>query len=386
MRWSVTLGRVAGIAIRMHLTFLILLGWVGLQAYRSGGGLGDVLSGIGFVLAVFAVVVLHELGHALTARAFGVQTKDIVLLPIGGMARLESIPKEPRAELLIALAGPAVNAVLALGFGLASYMVLPPSAWSDPTGLAESFLVRMMVVNMVLGVFNLIPAFPMDGGRVLRAILAQTMPYARATRLAAGLGQGLALLFGLGGLYVGNPVLVFVALFVWMGAGAEANAAEVEHSLAGMKVEHAMITEFHVLDAHAPLSVAVQHVVDGFQPDFPVTDRGTVIGVLTRDAMISALSEKGPGSPVGAATRPLDEDNPPISPSQDLSEGLQTLQEKSLETALVMHGPQLVGLLTSQNVAEVVLVRQALARQHLPGHNADSARGPIAGPLHTQRT
>jgi len=188
MRWSWKLGEVAGIGIFVHVTFLMLVGWVALSHWIVERSLAAAVGGAIFILALFGCVVLHELGHALTAKRYGVRTRDITLYPIGGMARLERIPEVPQQEALIALAGPAVNVVIAAGLWLAL------SAAGGVTPLAEldvtkgPFLERLLLVNLFLAGFNLIPAFPMDGGRVLRALLATRLSYVRATELAAGVG------------------------------------------------------------------------------------------------------------------------------------------------------------------------------------------------------
>jgi Zn-dependent protease len=227
MKASWKIGRVAGIDVYAHATFLILLGWVGLSHYLQRQRWEDALSGLGFILALFAIVVLHELGHALTAKHFGIRTRDITLLPIGGVARLERIPDEPKQELLVALAGPAVNVVLALillgllavGAGL--------SALTEVQLIRGHFLAKLMWVNVGLAVFNLLPAFPMDGGRVLRALLAMRMDYVRATNIAAHIGQGLAWVFGFIGLFT-NPFLVYRTVCLDGGsAGGRSGTNEV---------------------------------------------------------------------------------------------------------------------------------------------------------------
>src|SRR5690242_9787644 len=220
MKWSWRIGRLLGIDVYMHATFLILLVWLGISYYLPPPGLAEVINGLTLIVALFAIVILHEMGHALMARRFGIRTKDITLLPIGGVARLERMPEDPRQELLVALAGPAVNVALA---GLL-FAVLAPTmgrgvlwAWNEEMRTLGAFLGQMLWVNVALVLFNLIPAFPMDGGRVLRALLAMRMDYAQATRIAAQIGQGIAVVFGLTGLFF-NPFLVIIALFVWVGA------------------------------------------------------------------------------------------------------------------------------------------------------------------------
>jgi len=228
MRWSWRIGRLAGIGIYVHVTFLLIVLWVAFEEYSFGARaiLGALLS----IIALFAIVVLHELGHALMARRFGVMTRDIILLPIGGVARLERMPRNPRQELLVALAGPAVNVALALALfaivRLGGPLPAPDLYELDPLVSMRAFLYQLMLVNIGLAVFNLLPAFPMDGGRVLRALLAMRMSsYGRATGIAARIGRVLALLLGAAGLYgLRNPFWLLIALFVWMGAGSEAAA------------------------------------------------------------------------------------------------------------------------------------------------------------------
>jgi len=246
MKWSWKIGTFAGIAVYMHATFLLLLGWIAVSHWMQYQSLLPTLTGVAFILALFLCVVLHEYGHALTARRFGIATRDITLLPIGGVARLERMPDKPNQELWVALAGPAVN--VALAALLAVYLFL--TGHFEPVkniGLTHGlFLERLLFANLFLVGFNLIPAFPMDGGRVLRAILAKRMEYARATRISASVGQGLALVFGFLGLFT-NPFLVFVALFVWIGAAQETALVEAKSALASISVKDAMISVFRTL-------------------------------------------------------------------------------------------------------------------------------------------
>jgi len=228
MRWSWRIGRVAGIKISVHVTFLLILLWIVVEEYSFGvrAMAGSAL----YMVALFTIVVMHELGHALTARRFGIVTRDIILLPIGGVARLERMPRNPRQELLVAVAGPAVNVALALALlGIVRLTgPLPAASLYDFDALlsVRGFLYQLVFVNVVLALFNMLPAFPMDGGRVLRALLAMRMSsYARATGIAARIGRVLALALAAAGLYgLRNPFWVLIALFVWMAAGTEAAA------------------------------------------------------------------------------------------------------------------------------------------------------------------
>ena len=311
---------MTGIGIYLHWTFLILLGWIGVSHVVRGDDLGDALHGIILIVALFGVVVLHELGHALAARRYGIPTKDITLLPIGGVARLERMPEKPKEELVVALAGPAVNVVLAIlcVVGIMVFVGIAQVVASVNAGVNElgilmenqrqlrtlsdmpvvSFLANMLVVNVMLVVFNLLPAFPMDGGRVLRAILAMNMDYVRATQIAATVGKGMAVLFGFVGLFF-NPFLVFIALFVWLGAASEASMVQVKSGLQGIPVAQAMVSEFRTLAPQDPLGEAARHIIAGFQHDFPVAEEGRVIGVLTKTDLLKHMAEMGPGALVG---------------------------------------------------------------------------------------
>ncbi len=293
MKWSWKLGRLAGIDVYVHATFLLLIGWVLFAAFAHHGNLGEALGEVAFVLLLFGIIVLHELGHALAARRYGIQTRDITLLPIGGLARLERMPTDPRQELVVALAGPAVNVVLAVGLFLVLAAISDVQELHGDELLSGDFLNRLMWVNVVLVAFNMLPAFPMDGGRVLRALLAMRMDYVQATQIAAGIGQAMAFLFGLLGLIGHNPFLVFIALFVWLGAAQEGSMVEQRSALAGVKVSAAMITHFETLAPDDSLARAVEHVLAGFQHDFPVVREGQVIGMLPRQVSDRRPVRKG---------------------------------------------------------------------------------------------
>ncbi|MEE8586774.1 MAG: site-2 protease family protein, partial [Acidobacteriota bacterium] len=238
MKWSIKLVTIAGIGVYMHLTFLLLLGWMALRFYSQGQSLTEILTGMVSVLLLFVVVVLHEFGHALTARRFGIGTRDITLLPIGGVARLERMPEDPKQELLVALAGPAVNVALAIGIFLLLLFTgsLPEEV---PPNIMQDIPLFLLVINIMLALFNMLPAFPMDGGRVLRALLAMRMEYVSATQIAAQIGQAMALLFGFAGLFA-SPFLIFIALFVWIAASEEAGLVQMKTAMAGMPISKAM--------------------------------------------------------------------------------------------------------------------------------------------------
>ena len=292
MRWSWKIGEFAGIGVYIHATFWLLILFILYVHWHEGHNLATALAGVVFILAIFACVVLHEFGHALTARKFGIKTRDITLLPIGGLARLERMPEDPRQELWVAAAGPAVNVVIAVAlYGLLTAAGAQPDL-KNLEWVGGDFLNKLMVVNIWLVAFNLLPAFPMDGGRVLRALLASRLEYTRATQIAARIGQMMAFLFGFVGLFT-NPFLVFIALFVWMGAEQEAAMVQMKSSLGGIPVARVMLTDYRALGPDDTLSTAIDHILAGWQQDFPVVFGDHVLGVLTREDLLRALAQGG---------------------------------------------------------------------------------------------
>ncbi|HUE99734.1 MAG TPA: site-2 protease family protein [Anaerolineales bacterium] len=356
MKWQWKLGTFAGIDVFVHATFLLLIGWVGYSHWLEHESLARVAEGVLFILALFLCVVLHEYGHALTARKYGIKTRDITLYPIGGVARLERMPDKPIEELWVALMGPAVNVVIAAVLFAYLYLSRSLVPLTDLTIASGSFLARLLTVNIILVLFNLLPAFPMDGGRVLRALLAMRMDYVRATQIAANIGQGMAFLFGLVGLF-GNPFLLFIAFFVWIGASQEASMVQMRNSISGIPVTHAMQTKFESLSAQDNLTRVVNLILAGSQQDFPVVEDGDFVGVLTRDDFIRALSQEGQNIPVVDVMR---RNVPSVDSHEMVETALIRLQESGAKTLPVMHGGRFVGLVTSENITEFLMIRSAL--------------------------
>jgi Zn-dependent protease len=356
MRWSWRVGRLFGIEVAIHATFLILLAWVAVSNYLKLGRLEDAVVGVGMTLAVFGSVVLHELGHALTARRFGIATRDITLLPIGGVARLERMPDRPSQELIVAAAGPLVS------FGLAGLLALLSRVVPGPAMPAGPFSGAAMVsqlagINLALAVFNLLPAFPMDGGRMLRAVLAWRGDFVRATRTAASIGQAIALGLGLLGLFA-NPVLVFVAMFVWIGAAGEASAVEAKALLDGLPATAAMMTDFEVLRPADSLDRAARLLLQGSQIDFPVVDDGgDLVGILTREALVEGLRKNGPEASVGTAMIPEPAWVPLSAPLVAVADQIQRTGNR---VVTVVDGGSVRGIITLENLGEVVLLRRAV--------------------------
>ncbi|MBP7002232.1 site-2 protease family protein [Amaricoccus sp.] len=358
MRWSAKLGRFAGIDVYVHATFFALLAYFAAVYWSQTGTLAGVLAGLSLIVMLFVCVLLHEYGHALTARRYGIATRYITLLPIGGIALLESMPREPRQEIVVALAGPAVN----LAIAGATWLLIeaagrPGSLLAAEVGRLD-FLPSLLTANLALAVFNLIPAFPMDGGRVLRALLSMRMDRVRATRVAATVGQTLAVGLGLLGLYW-NPVLILIAAFVWIGAGTEASAMEAEARLASQPAARAMMTSFAVLGPEEPLSRAVELTLAGAQKDFPVIEAGRLVGVLSQAGLLKALHERGAAGDVRSAMgRPLVADV-----SATLSELLGSLQGGEGRLVCLLSQGRLVGVVDLDNISEYLRIRAAMARR-----------------------
>lgn len=356
--WSWPLGRIAGIDIYVHGTFALLLLWLGWVYWRQGGPQAAV-QGLVLTLLLFACVTLHELGHALTARRFGIRTRDIVLLPIGGVSSLERMPEDPRQEILVALAGPAVN----LAIAALLWLVLGIQAVPHQEGIAwfqGDLLQSLLVLNLVLAIFNLLPAFPMDGGRVLRAALALWMDRTRATRTAATIGQLLALWLGFIGLLY-NPFLALIALFVWVGAAAEAGAEEVRSLLHGIPLRQAMITRFATLAPGDPLARAANLTLETTQKDFPVLDGDRLVGILTQQALLRGLQEAGNEALVN---RYMETDLEPATPDEPLDQVLESLQHCGCRLLPVIDQGRLVGLVDLDNLTELIRIENALRAGH----------------------
>lgn len=366
MSWSFKIGRVFGIGLYVHFTFLLLLAFLGFAAYSVSGSTQGALNQVGFVLILFGIVMLHELGHALAARHYGIPTKDITLLPIGGLARLERIPRDPVKELVIAIAGPAVNVILALAIVVAMVAVYGVTPWAEDAYLGGSLLNGLFQINVALIVFNMIPAFPMDGGRVLRSILAMLMSHGRATRIAAGIGQGLALMFalvgffGIPGFMGANPMLMLIALFVWSGAAQEAAMVTAMEQFAGATVRRAMMTRFETLAPNDPIGWAAQQAMTGAQKDFPVLHEGELIGVLSRSDVREAMRHDELDLPVGELMRPVGKT---LTPEEPLERAMERIQEDRTPFVPVVEEGHLVGLVTVENLHEYLAMRRFQAER-----------------------
>ena len=359
MSWSLNIGTIAGTAVRVHITFLLFLGWIFFASYVAEGP-EDAVASLLFMLLLFACVLAHEFGHIFTARAFGIATPDVTLLPIGGVARLERIPEEPREEFLIAIAGPLVNVAIAFGLVLLAGARLKAGYLTVMESPNVSLVDRLAAVNLFLALFNMIPAFPMDGGRVLRALLATRLGFLRATEIAAFIGQGVAFALGFIGLFY-NPLLIFIAIFVYLAAAAEAHMVAMRAMSRGVPVSSAMMTHYTTLAPEALVEDAVQTLLRTSQSEFPVVDAtGKPVGLLGRSDLIRALKQLSPDARVGdSMTTTL----PTIGYRQHLEDAFRLLQEKSAPAVAVVDAAgRLVGLVTPETVGKMLILHEALPR------------------------
>jgi len=358
MKWSLNLGRVAGIKILVHWSFALLLGWVAFTEVQRGSDLYTTLLSVGFILAVFFCVVLHELGHALTAQRYGINTKMITLLPIGGVASLERMPEDPKKELLIAVAGPAVNVVIALLL----WLVLPSLSASFSQEFFQritpaNFLYMLLLVNVMLVVFNAIPAFPMDGGRVLRALLAFKLGRVRATQLAANLGQLIALIFIFIGFF-NNPFLILIGAFVFFGAYSENMIVQHLDFLRGHSVREGMMTHFVTLAPTETVREALNKLLTGAEHEFVVEENGAVVGTLTRSQLIQAVKEEKMQTPV---TEIMSGEVKTFHVNDKLSEAYTELQKTRVPLYPVLENGRLAGVINTDNINEFIMIKSALA-------------------------
>lgn len=360
MKWSLNLGRLAGIKVLVHWTFLILIGWVVITELNKGSDWNTIWLTIGYVLAIFACVVLHELGHALMARRYGIGTRKITLLPIGGVASLEKMPEKPKRELLVAVAGPAVNIVIALLLypivaPLNQY--IPGSEEEIATSITpENFLFSLFAVNVLLVLFNAIPAFPMDGGRALRAILSMNMDRLKATNVAARLGQLLAIGFVFLGFFA-NPFLIFIGIFVFLGANSENMIIQQLEYARGHKVQEAMITSYEVLAPEDTIEEATKKLIAGSDTAFIVAEDGKVAGIITRKDIIEALSEKQKGMSVSQI---MNRDFLSFNAKDKLKDALFELRKTKQGIFPVLEEEKIKGLITPENVNEFIMIQSAL--------------------------
>lgn len=363
MNGSLKLFSVRGIDIRVHLTFPLILLWAAFQfGVLGGGGLAGALFGIISISLLFVLVTLHELGHSFAALNYGVPVERIVLLPIGGVAQLGHMPDNPKQEFVIALAGPAVNVALAILMG--GVALLFGWSLSNPltSGISLTFgsiFSYIFFYNVVLAVFNMIPAFPMDGGRVLRSALAMRMDYGRSTQIAAGIGRVLAVLFGIYGLFNGQFFSVLIAIFIYSGAAQEAKMVQFRERLRGYTVQQAYSNQVPILQPDDSLRNVVNWIARG-QTDFPVSQFGTYVGFLGNQPLMTALQQDGPDQTVAAV---MAKDVEPVPLTADLYDVQQRLANEKLGALPVVEYGRIVGIISGRHIQH--MLRMASMRPEL---------------------
>ncbi|MFQ5942211.1 MAG: site-2 protease family protein [Anaerolineales bacterium] len=353
---GIPLFKVRGIQLRMHFTFPLILVLAAIQfALITGRGLTGAVFGVVVTTILFVIVVLHELGHSVAAQSYGIQVKQIVLLPIGGLAQLGRMPEKPSQELVISAAGPLVNfalgAVLAV-FGLAYGLDLGLQlAIRLPVGITVGAVFSyIFAANLFLGLFNLLPAFPMDGGRILRALLAMRLDYSRATTLAVTIGQGMAALMGLWGFFNGGFFLVLIALFIFGAARQEGRQAQLRRALGDVTVRDAYSRHVRSLTPRSTLREAIGLTMSSIQSHFPVRDGERLLGILTPSRLAEALRKAGPDA---LATKFMRTDLEPVSPDEKLYVAQQLLGEAETEALPVVERERFLGLVTVRDVSKV---------------------------------
>jgi Zn-dependent protease len=336
---------------------------------RAGDAFGQSLQGVFFILALFVCVVLHEFGHALTARRFGISTRDVTLYPIGGISSLEKLPDDPKQELLVAIAGPTVNLIIA---GLLWLILNATGQPFDLSAMAEAkdvtqipFLWGLYYANVILPVFNLIPAFPMDGGRALRAFLSMFMNRLNATRIAALIGQLLAIAFVFLGLFF-NFWLVFIGVFIFLGASGETAVEQTKVTLGGLKVRDALMHQFTALAPNSTLGEASNALLNGQDTTFVVLDAGQVVGLLSVNEIVKGLTEAGTSAQISSFMKT---EFLTVGPDMKLFDLLMELTEKGENAAVVIEGTSQVGLIDRQNLQERIMIDQALHTTKRPNGN-----------------
>ena len=356
MRWSISIGKIAGTVVRIHVTFLIFLLIIGILVFRQNGA-EAAWDAVAFITLVFTCIVLHEFGHILVARFFGVKTRDVTLFPIGGVANIERMPERPYQELLVAIAGPLVNLGIFLGLSLLFSKELSDFDIAKINDTGTSLAIRIAAANLILMIFNLLPAFPMDGGRVLRALLAMWTTKSKATKIAASIGQGMALLIGFMGFF-GNPMLIVIAAFIFIAAGSEAETAAFHDIIHDLTIRDAMLEAPARLHPSDTIRKAIDHLLGSTENEFLVIDQaGTEIGTITRDMLLLALASHDDGTQISALmSRPEHAvyENDPLENALTIFEGCS---DQALIVKDIHH--EISGLISRAAIAQAILIKSA---------------------------
>jgi Zn-dependent protease len=355
MKWSFKAGSLFGIEFRIHFTFFILLLFIYIAGMRQGAA--RAMNGVLFVSAVFVCVLIHEIGHSLLARRYGKEAKSITLLPIGGVATIEEMPEKPLQEVIMSAVGPFINLIIA------GILYLFSGQWSSihPPGIypatGDEFLISLINVNIFLAIFNLLPAFPMDGGRILRGFLSMRFSPVKATSIAVFVGQTFALLFIFYGIFF-NFWLAIIGLFLYLGAGGEKQQLMMVNLLHNIPVSAIMSMDYQALNPDEPLKTALEKIYHGCQDDFPVIDNGKITGVLNQDSIIAAIHEKGVDLSVSDI---MDRDFISTSPAKPLAEVYKRLSSGNKSSIAVIENNRLKGMLSLSGISRYFMIQSALS-------------------------
>jgi Zn-dependent protease/predicted transcriptional regulator len=368
MNWSFEILRIRGISLRVHITFFIIVILSALQWSDLGGGVGGALFGVILILLLFVCVALHELAHSLVAQHYGIPVRSITLLPLGGVAQISKNPDTPLHDLLIAVAGPLVNVLIAgvlavvLGTGLHLNVLagrgLLNGDFNQPTW--TNLLFWLLAANVSLALFNLIPAFPLDGGRIFRALLAMALGYPRATRIAGVVGQLLALGLGIVGILISDWVLVLIAVFIFVGAGQQTPVAESKTVLSTQKLADAYNKNALTLVIGDRVSKAVDYILTSYQPDFAVMQGNKLLGIVSRDDVLRSLSTNTEDL---YAQQIMQRDVLKLDASLTLAEARTQMTEKAHRVAAVFQGDVYLGLISLEDIAEAFMILVFWERQ-----------------------
>lgn len=379
MNNSLTIFKFRGIDIKLHITFPLILIWGALAfgPFRNAGWEG-ALFGILVTSLIFVIVVLHELGHSIAAMRYGIPVKQIVLLPIGGVAQLEEIPEDPGKELVIAAAGPLVNLVLAIVLAVLAPIIGQPLDLSNSLSLTTSLGVLsissiysyIFSTNLFIGIFNLIPAFPMDGGRILRALLATRLPYQRATSVAVSIGQVLSWGFGLIGFLNGNFFLILLAIFIYTGAGQEGRMVQVKSVLGDLRVDQAYSRGVQSINLDEPIETALQLTLNSFQSNFPICDEGKLVGLLPYQRLVASLEKNELNTPIREVMQTSFQS---VSSRDKLVDIQVKMSKQGFDALPVVDGETFLGMITSQDLNEAYRLKLAIGKAKLRPASAETA-------------
>lgn len=353
MKWSLQIGKLFGIPIRVHVTFLLLLFFIGIVGSRQAGGAGAAFGMIS-ILFIFLCVILHEVGHSLTAIRYGINVKDIVLMPIGGVSRMEDIPEDPRKEITISVVGPLVSFVLAFIFFLIARVTDQSIDLRTLSLFSGNLVGNLFWINLILGLFNLVPAFPMDGGRVLRGILATSTDSLRATKIAVSIGQAFAILLFFFGIFF-NWWMALIAIFIYLGAEGEERMVALRTTLGHSPVKVAMLTDVHTISPDQTIGDVLENICHGLQQDFPVIERGGVVGILTKEAIFAALHKHEKSALVRDI---MQKDFVSTTEDASLSDIFRKMTAEKLSVIPVMRGKELRGMINLEQIGKYHMICQ----------------------------